>query len=63
MTIAFGLPRPVRHARIRKVEEYGGGWFGHWVRITSPEELDDELFGWLRESYHQMGMQERLSKR
>jgi hypothetical protein len=25
-------------------------------------ELDDELLGWLRESYHQMGMQERLSR-
>jgi len=62
MTVAFGLPRPVRHPRIRKIEDYGGGWFGHRARITSVE-LDDELLGWLRESYHQMGMQERLSKR
>lgn len=27
------------------------------------EEHDDELLGWLRESYHQMGMQERLAGR
>jgi hypothetical protein len=33
------------------------------VRISSPEELDDELLGWLRESYHQVGMQERLTGR
>jgi hypothetical protein len=32
------------------------------VRISSPEELDDELLGWLRESYNQMGMQERLAR-
>jgi hypothetical protein len=32
------------------------------VRIGSPEELDDELLGWLRESYHQMGMQDRLTR-
>lgn len=63
MTIAFGLPRPLRHPRIRKVEDYGSGWLGHWVRISSPEELDDELLGWLRESYLQMGMQERLKGR
>jgi hypothetical protein len=56
MTIAFGLPRPLRQPRIRKIEDYGGGWYGHWIRITSPLELDDELLGWLRESYHQMGL-------
>jgi len=60
MTIAFALPRPMPHPRIRKVENIAPGWHGHWMRITSPEELDDELLGWLRESYHQMGMQERL---
>jgi hypothetical protein len=32
------------------------------MRITSPDELDDELLGWLRESYHQMGLQERLAR-
>jgi hypothetical protein len=32
------------------------------MRITSLEELDDELLGWLRESYKQMGMQERLAR-
>jgi Domain of unknown function (DUF5655) len=63
MTIAFGLPHPLPHPRIRKIEDYGGGWNGHWMRITEPKELDDELVGWLRESYHQMGMQERLAGR
>jgi len=51
------------HPRIRKVEEIVPGWFGHYLRVTSPEELDDEVLGWLRESYHQMGMQGRLTKR
>ena len=60
MTITFGLPRPMPHPRIRKVEYIAHWWHGHWMRITQPEELDDELLGWLRESYHQMGMQERL---
>lgn len=26
MTIAFGLPRPMRHPRVRKMEDFGGGW-------------------------------------
>jgi hypothetical protein len=63
MTISFALPSPMRHPRIRKVEEIVPGWYGHWMRITDPEELDDELLGWLRESYQQMGMQKRLTKR
>jgi hypothetical protein len=33
------------------------------MRITEPKELDDELLGWLRVSYHQMGMRERLAGR
>lgn len=63
MTVAFALPRPMPHPRIRKVEEIVTGWFGHTLRVTSPEELNEEVLGWLRESYHQMGMQERLAKR
>jgi predicted DNA-binding protein (MmcQ/YjbR family) len=63
MTIAFALPRPMGHERIRKVEHIAPGWYGHWMRITSRDELDDELLGWLRESYHQMGMQERFARR
>ena len=51
------------HARIRTVEHIASGWYGHWMRITSADELDDELLGWLREAYHQMGMQERLADR
>jgi hypothetical protein len=62
MTIAFGLPRRLRSGRIRKIEQYGSGWYGHFMRITSPDQLDDELLGWLGESYHQMGMQERLGQ-
>jgi hypothetical protein len=63
MTVAFALPKPMPHPRIRKVEEIAPGWYGHTMRVTSPEELDDELLGWLRESYRQMGMQERLKDR
>lgn len=61
MTIAFALPSPLHHRRIRKVEHIARGWYGHWMRIVSPDELDDELLSWLRRSYRQMGMQERLS--
>jgi hypothetical protein len=62
MTIAFGMPHRLKSGRIRKVERYGKDWYGHYMRITSPEEMDDELQDWLWEAYHQMGMQERLNR-
>jgi Domain of unknown function (DUF5655) len=62
MNIHFGLPRGIEHSRIRKVEPVGPSWFVHHMRITSTEELDDELLAWLQESYRQMGMQERLTR-
>jgi hypothetical protein len=61
MTIAFGLPRALSDPRIRKVERIGPTWYVHTMRVTSPGELDHEILEWLRESYHQMGMQERLA--
>ena len=63
MTIAFALPEPLHQPRIRKIENPSPGWYVHTMRITSPDALDDELLGWLRESYRMMGMQERLSNR
>jgi hypothetical protein len=50
MTIGFGLRRPLKHPRIRKVENLAG-WYLHTLRVTSPDELDFEVLAWLRESY------------
>jgi len=55
MTIGFGLRRPLRHHRIRRVEKLDK-WYSHTVRVTGLDELDDELLAWLRESY-QVGEQ------
>lgn len=60
MTCTFALPRPLDSPRFRKVEEVVPGWFAHYLRVTRPDELDDEVAGWIRESYRLMGMQERL---
>jgi hypothetical protein len=42
---------------------YGGGWYGHWMRITRRTRSTTSLLGWLHESYQQMGLQERLAGR
>jgi len=36
--------------------EYGPRWCGHFVRVQSPADLDDELRGWLQESHDTVGM-------
>jgi len=60
MTCSFALPTRVRSERFAKVEEVVPGWWVHRLRITDPEQLDDELQGWLAESYRLMGMRERF---
>jgi len=61
MTCSFALPRPLRSRRFAKVEEVVPGWWVHRLRITEPDELDEEVQSWLRRSYRLMGMQERLA--
>ena len=60
MSCAFALPRPVDSPRFASVREVAKGWYVHRLRITDPAQLDDEVQGWLRESYRLMGMRERL---
>jgi hypothetical protein len=37
-------------------------FIGHYLRISSPGELDEQVRGWLRESY-QIGLQRHLGGR
>ena len=50
LDILFVLPRRVKHPRIKKAqEEYPG--IVHFLRIEKAEDLNDDLVGWLQESY------------
>jgi hypothetical protein len=49
--LEFMLMRPVDHARIHKRQPLGAGRYSHHTRLTSPADVDEELVGWLRESY------------
>jgi hypothetical protein len=49
--LSLGLPRLVRDARIsRKPIEYGHRWY-HVVNLRHPDEVDDQVRGWLTEAY------------
>ncbi len=51
MVITLGLPAPVDSGRAAvRTEPYPGRWTHHFV-VSRPEELDEELFSWIRESY------------
>ena len=51
MVITLGLPAPLDSVRVAvKTEPYPGRWTHHIV-VSKPEELDDELLLWIRESY------------
>ena len=51
LTVTFGLPARVDSPRIAAcVEPYPNRWTHHVV-ISSPDELDEELMGWLDAAY------------
>jgi hypothetical protein len=54
---AFALRRWLDSPRIIKTADYGPNWRGHFVLITTPDQLDDELRDWLQESHDTVGLQ------
>ncbi len=51
IVVTFGLGRPAESSRIAaKTRPYPGRWTHHAV-VSRGEELDEELFAWIREAY------------
>jgi hypothetical protein len=51
VALSFSLPRPVQHPTItRKVQPYHGRYY-HVAALRGPDDLDDQLRGWLTEAY------------
>lgn len=49
--LTFGLPYPLESGRVAaKTEPYPGRWTTHFV-ISTPSDLDEELFAWLAQAY------------
>jgi Domain of unknown function (DUF5655) len=45
------LQRELRDPRIQRASPYTRRLFVHHFRVTSPDQLDDEFAGWIREAY------------
>ena len=51
LVLTLGLPAPLDSERAAvQTEPYPGRWTAHIV-ISRPEDLDKELFSWIREAY------------
>jgi hypothetical protein len=42
---------PIKSPRVEKVEKISSKRFYHKVRISSPDDFDEELRSWLKEAY------------
>jgi len=62
---ALDLPYRVESPRFWKIDCYGPHSFGHYLRIHSVDEIDEELKGWLCEAYRvgQQAYQPRYRRR
>lgn len=46
---------PIQHARIAKSERLSANRFHQAVKLTSPEDVDPVLIGWLKEAFRISG--------
>lgn len=51
LTVYLDLQRPIDSSRVRNVSPYTKRLWVHHLRLTSIDELDDEVAGWVREAY------------
>ena len=51
MAVSFSIPRVETSTRIARKVIPHGSLFHHVVNVTHPEEVDDQLLGWLAEAY------------
>jgi hypothetical protein len=45
------LPDRREEARVSRIESTGAGRFAHLIKLTSPDQVDEQLRGWLAEAY------------
>ncbi len=51
LDLSFGLNRRLVHDRITRTMPTNGPRTYHALRVTRPEDIDDEVRGWLSEAY------------
>jgi len=51
LSVELGLPREIRSPRVTRVQRASSEKYWHTIRVTEPEQIDDELLGWLTEAY------------
>ena len=52
LVLTLGMPYPLESGRVAvKTEPYPGRWTTH-ILLSRPDELDEELFSWVREAYN-----------
>lgn len=50
--LEFTYDRPIESERIIRTQHPWESIFVHWVRLASPEDVDEQLIEWLRHSYN-----------
>ena len=55
VAMSFPFSRRLTHPRIIRKPIASGRKVNHFVNLTSAADVDDELQGWLTESFHEIG--------
>jgi Domain of unknown function (DUF5655) len=60
---SFALHHWLDSPRIVKTADYGPRWRGHYVRVRTEADLDNELRSWLQEAHDTVGLQADLRQK
>ena len=51
----FALAAPLSSKRFHKIHEIVPGWWAHYMWITDPKQLDDQVQRWVKRAYQTTG--------
>jgi hypothetical protein len=51
LLLVIRTDRPIESARVRKLERVSANRWHNELLLSAPEEVDDEVAGWLRAGY------------
>jgi hypothetical protein len=51
VALSFSLRRAERHALMTRKVTLWSGRYWHFVNLREPEDIDDQIMGWLAEAY------------
>jgi hypothetical protein len=52
LDFSLWMTKKINHPLLKKTETFGDNSFGIHFRLTDPDQIDDKIEGWIKETYY-----------